>query len=190
MMRRTSRTVLGILDQAGPVLIRASEDADKASSQDMAVLGSVVTYAEGLGVQFGSVATEDFRIGFNRYSVDTVARPQPELSLWPASALQGIVKFADDANHKQQAAQCSPDQAISAGKCSQIDPYRQLLCLDLELKRSRLQVVHLAVQMLVGPNELAIIAAANTAHDNLRRALIGQSSFYPVLSCASAALDS
>lgn len=79
MMRRTSRTVLGILDQAGPVLIRASEDADEASSQDMAVLGSVVTYGEGLGVQFGSVATEDFRIGFNRYLIDTVARPHPEL---------------------------------------------------------------------------------------------------------------
>ncbi|KAL3142327.1 hypothetical protein ABBQ38_002667 [Trebouxia sp. C0009 RCD-2024] len=112
MMRRTSRTVLGILDQAGPVLIRASEDADEASSQDMAVLGSVVTYGEGLGVQFGSVATEDFRIGFNR--------------------------------HAQ----------------------------TLKVNHSGLQIVHFAVQMLVGPSELAIIAAANTAHDKLRRALI------------------
>ncbi|KAL3152490.1 hypothetical protein ABBQ32_001525 [Trebouxia sp. C0010 RCD-2024] len=126
MMRRTSRTVLGILDQAGPVLIRASEDADKASSQDMAVLGSVVTYAEGLGVQFGSVATEDFRIGFNRAS---------------SSLLMTLIT-----NSKLHSA-------------AQIKQF--------------LQVVHLAVQMLVGPNELAIIAAANTAHDNLRRALIG-----------------
>lgn len=64
---RMFRTVLGIHDQAGPVLIRASEGADKPTSQDMAVLGSIVTYAEGLGVQFGTVATESFRIGFNRY---------------------------------------------------------------------------------------------------------------------------
>lgn len=61
------RTVLGIHDQAGPVLIRTSEGADKPSPQDMAVLGSMVTYAEGLGVQIGSVATDDFMIGFRRY---------------------------------------------------------------------------------------------------------------------------
>lgn len=60
------RTVLGIHDQAGPVLIRTSEGADKPSSQDMAVLGSMVTYAEGLGVQIGAVVTDDCMIGFRR----------------------------------------------------------------------------------------------------------------------------
>lgn len=60
------RTVLGIHDQAGPVVIRTTEGTDKPSSQDMAVLGSMVTYAEGIGVQFSSVATEDFTIGFRR----------------------------------------------------------------------------------------------------------------------------
>ena len=61
-----SRTVLGVHDEAGPVLIRISEGADKPSLQDMAVLGSMVTYAEGIGVQFSSVATDDFTIGFRR----------------------------------------------------------------------------------------------------------------------------
>ena len=62
-----SRTVLGIYNEAGPVLIRNSEGSSKPSSQDMAVLGSMVTYAEGIGVQFSSVATDDFTIGFKRY---------------------------------------------------------------------------------------------------------------------------
>lgn len=67
-----SRTVLGIHDEAGPVLIRTSKGADKPSSQDMAVLGSLVTYAEGIGVQFSSVATDDITIGFRRYSAGIV----------------------------------------------------------------------------------------------------------------------
>lgn len=78
------RTVLGIHDQAGPVLIRTSAGADKPSSQDMAVLGSMVAYAEGLGIHFGSVATDDYSLGFRRYSAGTVAKWHPELHLLPA----------------------------------------------------------------------------------------------------------
>lgn len=63
-----SRTVLGLHDEAGPVLIRTNQGAEKLSAQDMAVLGSVVTYAEGLGLPFGSIATNEYRVAFHRYS--------------------------------------------------------------------------------------------------------------------------
>lgn len=61
-----SRAVLGIYDDAGPVLIRSSHGASKPTSQDMAVLGSVMIYAQGLGHPFGSILTEDCRISFKR----------------------------------------------------------------------------------------------------------------------------
>ena len=64
-----SSVVLGIYDHAGPVLIRASAGMEKPNSQSMAVLGSLMTYADGQGLSFGSIATTDHRIGFFRYKV-------------------------------------------------------------------------------------------------------------------------
>ena len=98
------RTVLGIHNQAGPVLIKSSEGTDKPSSQDMAVLSSMVTYAEGIGVQFSSVATEDFTISSRRYSAGTVVKRCSDTDL-STCCLQGFRKFAHDVNHDQQAAQ-------------------------------------------------------------------------------------
>jgi hypothetical protein len=61
-----SRTVLGVYDDAGPVLVRTNRGALKPTSQDMAVLGSVMIYAQGLGYSIGSVSTEECRISFHR----------------------------------------------------------------------------------------------------------------------------
>lgn len=66
VLARMSRTVLGIHDCAGPVLIRTN-GTGTPSSQDMAVLGSIMTYAEGLGLSFASVSTVGHRLGFQRY---------------------------------------------------------------------------------------------------------------------------
>ena len=67
------RTVLGIHDPAGPVLIRTNGGTGTPSSQDMAVLGSIMTYAEGLGLPFASVSTHGHRVGFHRYKTVTAA---------------------------------------------------------------------------------------------------------------------
>ena len=59
-------TVLGVYDDAGPVLIRTSTGTGKPTSQDTAVLGSVLIYAKSLGYGIGSVLTDDCRISFKR----------------------------------------------------------------------------------------------------------------------------
>lgn len=61
-----SRIVLGIYDDAGPVLIRSNRGARKPTSQDMAVLGSVMVYSEGVGYSIGSITTEECRVSFHR----------------------------------------------------------------------------------------------------------------------------
>jgi len=61
-----SRTVLGIYDDAGPVLVRSNRGALKPTSQDMAVLGSVMIYSQGVGYSTGSITTEECRISFQR----------------------------------------------------------------------------------------------------------------------------
>jgi len=61
-----SRTVLGVYDDAGPVLIRTSHGTSKPTSQYMAVLGSVMVYAQGLGHPVGSILKDDCRISFRR----------------------------------------------------------------------------------------------------------------------------
>ena len=50
----------------------------------------------------------------------------------------------------------------------------QVMRSGLKLACCSLQVIYLAVQMLIGPSELKIIAEVNTANDDLRRALLGQ----------------
>ncbi len=60
------RTVLGVYDDAGPVLVRSNRGALKPTSQDMAVLGSVMIYSQGVGYPIGSITTEECRISFHR----------------------------------------------------------------------------------------------------------------------------
>lgn len=110
-----TRIVLGIHDKAGPVLIRTSEGTGKSSSQDTAVLGSMVTYADGIGLQFSSVATDDFTIGFQRYSAGNVVNRQSDTDM-SRCCLQSFPKFTLHVDHNQQAAQRGHNTAVSAGK--------------------------------------------------------------------------
>lgn len=63
---------------------------------------------------------------------------------------------------------------VSVANADQFPLPKQLTYQYLQLRQCKLQVVYFAVQMLVGPSELEMIAAVNTANDDLRRTLLGQ----------------
>ena len=60
-------TMLGILSETGPVMIRSSPGADKPSSQDMALLGSLSVFADNLDLCVNQVCTSSTRISFARF---------------------------------------------------------------------------------------------------------------------------
>ena len=60
-------TVLGILGQTGPILIRTSQDADKPSSQVMALLGSLAAFADTAELKLNHICTSSSRLSFTRF---------------------------------------------------------------------------------------------------------------------------
>ena len=59
---------------------------------------------------------------------------------------------------------------------------KQLILPGLQLRQCNLQVVYFAVQSLVGPSKLEMIAAVNTANDDVRRGLSGQLTLFTNIS--------
>lgn len=58
--------VLGILHQSSAVLIISSTHADKPSSQDMALLGSLAAFADNTDLKLHNLCANDARISLVR----------------------------------------------------------------------------------------------------------------------------
>lgn len=59
-------TVVSVLSQTGPLVIKSSQHAGKPSSQDMALLGSLAAFADNMDLQLNTLCTNEARISLKR----------------------------------------------------------------------------------------------------------------------------
>ena len=70
-------TLLGILSETGPLIIRSFPGAHKLSSQDMALLGSLAVFADNLGLCLSQFCTSSTRVSLARFVPKTPRKHKP-----------------------------------------------------------------------------------------------------------------